>query len=258
MAVHGARASDSGTTLLLAILSDIHSNLEALEACLAHARAEGATRHAFLGDLVGYGADPAAVIDIVRRYASAGAIVVQGNHDAAVARTSGVSSESAQDAIRWTRSVLDARDVAWLQELPLQVREERIFFVHASAAAPQRWEYVDNPASARRSADAAGVPWTFCGHVHRQTLFFESRGKMAAFHPIPGATVPVRRTRKWVAVAGSVGQPRERNLAAAYAIFDPQQERLTFYRVAYDHAQAARKVREAGLPDLFRWGPWPG
>ncbi len=242
--------------MLLAILSDIHANLEALEACLAHARAEGASRLAFLGDLVGYGADPAAVIGIVRRHAAGGAIVVQGNHDAAVSSSSGVSSESAQDAIHWTRSVLEADAIAWLRDLPLQVREDRLFFVHASAAAPQRWEYVDNAAAARKSAEAAGVPWTFCGHVHRQTLFFEgTRGKMAAFHPVPGAAVPVRRTRKWVAIAGSVGQPRERNPAAAYAMFDSASERLTFYRVAYDHARAARKVREAGLPDLFRWGP---
>jgi diadenosine tetraphosphatase ApaH/serine/threonine PP2A family protein phosphatase len=244
--------------LLLALLSDIHANLEALNACLSHARAQGATRHAFLGDLVGYGADPGAVIEIVRRHAAEGAVVVQGNHDAAVARSSGVSSESALDAIRWTRSVLGAEAIAWLSSLPLQVREERICFVHASDAAPQRWEYVDNANAARKSADAAGVPWTFCGHVHKQTLFFEgARGRMTSFTPVPGVSIPMRRGRRWVAIAGSVGQPRERNPAAAYALFDPGRERITFYRVSYDHLAPARKVREAGLPDLFRWSAWP-
>jgi len=249
---------DSGNILLLALLSDIHANVEALEACLAHARTAGATRHAFLGDLVGYGADPAAVVQIVRRHAADGAVVVQGNHDAAVARPSGVSSESAQDAIRWTRSVLDAEAVAWLASLPLQAREERLCFVHASAFAPQRWEYVDTPAAAKKSAEAAGVPWTFCGHVHRQTLFFEGKsGRMASFNPVPGVSVPVRSGRRWVAIAGSVGQPRERDPAAAYALFDPDRERITFYRVPYDHLAPARKVRAAGLPDLFRWSAWP-
>jgi len=244
--------------LLLALLSDIHANLEALDACLAHARAQGASRHAFLGDLVGYGADPAAVVQIVRRHAAAGAVVVQGNHDAAVARSSGVSSEGAQDAIRWTRSVLDGEAIAWLGALPLHVREERMLFVHASAAAPQRWEYVDTPASAKKSAEAAGVPWTFCGHVHRQTLFFERPGgRMASFNPVPGVAIPARRTRRWVAIAGSVGQPRERNPAAAYAMFDARREQITFYRVPYDHLAAARKVRAAGLPELFRWSAWP-
>jgi len=244
--------------LLLALLSDIHANLEALEACLAHAEAAGATRHVFLGDLVGYGADPAAVIGIIRRHAARGAVVVQGNHDAAVARSSGVSSEGALDAVRWTRSVLDAEAIAWLASLPLQAREKDLFFVHASAAVPQRWEYVDTPALAKKSAEAAGVPWTFCGHVHRQTLFFEAtRGRMTAFNPVPGVSIPVRKARRWVAVAGSVGQPRERNPAAAYALFDPGKERLTFHRVPYDHLAAARKVRAAGLPDLFRWSAWP-
>jgi predicted phosphodiesterase len=246
------------TSLLLALLSDIHANLEALNACLAHARAHGATRLAFLGDLVGYGADPVAVVEIVRRHAAEGAVVVQGNHDAALARSSGVSSEGAQDAIRWTRSVLDAQAIAWLSSLPLQVREDRLCFVHASAAAPQKWEYVDTPSAAKKSADAAGVPWTFCGHVHRQTLFFEgTSGRMTSFTPVPGVTIPMRRGRRWVAIAGSVGQPRERNPAAAYAMFDPQRERITFYRVSYDHLAPARKVRAAGLPDLFRWSAWP-
>jgi diadenosine tetraphosphatase ApaH/serine/threonine PP2A family protein phosphatase len=244
--------------LLLALLSDIHANLEALEACLLHARAAGATRHAFLGDLVGYGADPGAVVEIVRRHAAQGAMVVQGNHDAAAARSSGVSSESAQDAIRWTRSVLGTEAIAWLASLPLQVREERLCFVHASAAAPQRWEYVDTPSAAKKSAEAAGVPWTFCGHVHRQTLFFAGpSGKMSSFNPVPGVSLPVPQRRQWVAIAGSVGQPRERNPAAAYALFDSERERITFHRVPYDHLTPARKVRAAGLPDLFRWSAWP-
>lgn len=244
--------------MLLALLSDIHANLEALEACLAHAGAQGATRHAFLGDLVGYGADPAAVVEIVQRHSARGAVVVQGNHDAAVARSAGVSSEGAQDAIRWTRSVLGEEAIAWLGSLPLQAREDRLFFVHASAAGPQRWEYVDTPGAAKKSADAAGVPWTFCGHVHRQTLFFESQsGRMSSFNPVPGVAIPARRTRRWVAIAGSVGQPRERNPAAAYALFDSLREVITFHRVPYDHQAAARKVRAAGLPDLFRWSVWP-
>ena len=75
--------------------------------------------------------------------------------------------------------------------------------------------------------------------------------------PVPGVAVPVRRTRRWVTIAGSVGQPRERNPAAAYATFDAGRERITFHRVAYDHLAAARKVRAAGLPDLFRWSSWP-
>jgi len=163
-------------------------------------------------------------------------------------------SDGAQDSIQWTRAALNAEDKAWLGSLPLCVREKDLCFVHASAARPDRWEYVDTPGSARRSAQAAGVPWTFCGHVHRQTLFFESSpGKMSEFAPVPGTSVPVRRNRRWVAIVGSVGQPRERNPAAAYALFDAGRERITFHRVPYDHATAARKIRAAGLPDTLPW-----
>ena len=237
---------------MLALLADIHGNLEALQACLEHARGEGATRYAFLGDLVGYGADPAAVVKVVRRYAAEGAVVVQGNHDAAVAKYSGPMSEGAQDALLWTRKVLGSEDIAWLGSLPLWVREEQRCYVHASAASPARWEYVDDPRSAERSVQAAGVAWTFAGHVHRQALYFGPRsGTMTAFAPIPGSAVPTSPTRRWLAIVGSAGQPRERNPAAAYARFDSVRERITFERVPYDHLAAARKVSAAGLPDLF-------
>jgi diadenosine tetraphosphatase ApaH/serine/threonine PP2A family protein phosphatase len=240
--------------LLLALLSDVHSNLEALQACLKHAREAGAERYAFLGDLVGYGADPGPVIEVVQRYAAEGAVVVQGNHDAAVARYNGPLSEGAQDAIFWTRTALPAPAQRWLQSLPLCVREGPLCFVHASAAEPDRWEYVDSPAAARRSAEEAGVPWTFSGHVHRQILFFEALpGKMTSFYPVAGSAVPVRSNRRWVAIVGSVGQPREPNPAAAYALFDDGREVLTYQRVPYDHLEAARKIRAAGLPDTLTW-----
>src|SRR5689334_19383794 len=159
---------------MLALLADIHSNLEALEACLAHARSRGATRYAFLGDLVGYGADPAAVVERVRGYAAGGALVVQGNHDAAVCKSAGGLNDSARTTVLWTREVLSREQIEWLGSLPLCIREEGICFVHASAAAPERWEYVEDARSAKRSAEAAGSAWTFGGHVHRQRVFFGS------------------------------------------------------------------------------------
>src|ERR1700716_1352209 len=107
----------------LALFADLHSNLEAITACLAHARALGAERYAFLGDLVGYGADPVAVLDLVERYAAEGAIVVLGNHDAAaIGPYAGLLSPNAQAAIVWTRDKLHARHRAFLGALPLTVR----------------------------------------------------------------------------------------------------------------------------------------
>ena len=240
---------------ILALLSDLHANLEALNACLEHARASGATRYAFLGDLVGYGADPQAVVELVQRHAAQGAVVVQGNHDAAVAQGAAGMNDEAARAIEWTRNALPDQAKAWLSSLPLCVREEQICFVHASAEAPERWRYIDDPAAAQKSAEAADRPYTFSGHVHDQALYFQAApGRMASFAPRPGSPVPVARHRRWLAIAGSAGQPRDGNPAAAYALFEPLREILTFHRLPYDHLAAARKVRAAGLPDLTHWG----
>src|SRR5262249_51063029 len=240
---------------VLALLSDVHANLEALEACLEHARRCGARRYAFLGDLVGYGADPQPVVDVVRRYANEGAVAVQGNHDAAVVKRVGGMTDGAAEARDWTRGAIDPAAKAWLGALPLCIREDHMCFVHASAAAPARWEYVDDSARAARSVAAAGTTYTLSGHVHEQALYFETApGKMKKINTVAGRAAPVPGHRRWLAIVGSVGQPRDTNLAAAYALFDPVREILTFQRVPYDHLTAARKIRAAGLPDLLsRW-----
>ena len=235
--------------LVIALLADIHSNLEALEACLAHAQHCGAERYAFLGDLVGYGADPEAVLDTVARYAAAGAIVVKGNHDAAVEKRANYMNDSSTEVIEWTRTVLSAERRLYLAQLPLCVRDASMCFVHASAASPERWDYIDSPAAAQKSVEAAQMPYTFSGHVHDQMLFFQGAGgRMSAFPPLQGSPISARGHRRWLALVGSVGQPRDRNPAAAYALFDDVRAEITFHRVPYDNLAAARKIRSAGLP----------
>ena len=136
----------------LALLSDVHANLEALEACLAHAKGAGATRYAFLGDLVGYGADPAAVVDVVREYVAQGAIAVQGNHDAAAAGMPSGMNDAAAEAIRWTRTALDAEALGWLAALPLCVREGPISASSTPAPrAPRAGTTSTSPAARRRA-----------------------------------------------------------------------------------------------------------
>jgi diadenosine tetraphosphatase ApaH/serine/threonine PP2A family protein phosphatase len=235
--------------LSIALLADIHSNLEALEACLAHARLCGAERYAFLGDLVGYGADPCAVVETVARYAAEGAIVVKGNHDAAVEKRAGYMNDTSTEVIEWTRDVLPAESKAFLAQLPLCIFDVTMCFVHASAASPERWHYVDSITAALKSIDAAQRPYTFSGHVHEQMLYFQSSvGKVGAYSPLQGSPISMHSNRRWHALVGSVGQPRDRNPSAAYALFDSGREQITFHRVPYDHLAAARKIREAGLP----------
>jgi len=243
-----------GDQAAIALLSDIHANLEALDACLKHASDRGAARYAFLGDLVGYGADPQAAVDTVRRYVFEGAIAVQGNHDEAIEKRAGYMNDATKDSIEWTRKMLATDHKSFLAGLPLVLSEGEMCFVHASAAAPARWDYVDAPSAARRSAEAAQTRYVFSGHVHEQLLYFEgSQGRWSAFRPTPGSAVPVGSHRRWLALVGSVGQPRDGMAAAAYALFDPLRERLTFHRVAYDHLAAARKIRQAGLPEFHAY-----
>jgi len=234
----------------IALLSDIHANLEALEACLRHARERGAQRYAFLGDLVGYGADPADVVSIVERHAVDGATAIKGNHDQAIEKAAGYFNAPTKESLDWARGELGDAQKRFLAQLPLIVRDGEVCYVHASAAHPHRWDYVDSPGAARRCADAAAVTYTFCGHVHEQALYFEiPGGRMKEFQPVPGTPIPVRGHRRWVAIVGSVGQPRDRNPSAAYALFDLAHRRITFWRVGYDASAAAEKIRRAGLPE---------
>lgn len=236
----------------IAILSDIHSNLEALQACLAHARFKGAEKFVFLGDLLGYGADPLACLDIISAKVEAGALAVLGNHDEAV--LGGMCDKLAfvaRDAIYWTRQQLQQPERNFLQALPLVARDGKSFYVHASAAFPERWTYINSESSAAKCMAAAAQPLTVVGHVHHQMLYYTARGGVVhAFKPVSGVAIPLLlRNRQWLAIAGSVGQPRDGNPAAAYLLHDRHNETLTFFRVPYDHWSAARKVRASGLPE---------
>ncbi len=219
--------------MIYALLADVHANLEALEACLRHASERGAERYAFLGDLVGYCADPEQVVDRISACAS---IAVRGNHE--------------QVLDEWTARRLSSGQKSFLQSLPVCVREDDLCFVHSNADAPEDWRYIETASAARESIDAAQTTYTFAGHLHQQVLYFKTMaGKTAPFRPTSGSVVPVPPHRSWLAIVGSVGQPRDGNPAAGYALFDSAAETMTFYRVPYDHLAAAEKIRRAGLPE---------
>ncbi len=244
----------------LALLSDIHANLRALEACLAHARAQGATHFALLGDLVGYGPEPGAVVDRAMALAQAGAIVLQGNHDE-LAVHGGEGPTIAHLVARWTHDRLSVLQRAWLQSLPLTATLGPLLVVHATADDPPAWQYIRTAHQAQRSLDAAagqpGIRLVFGGHVHTPALWYANRrGDLLAFAPTPGAPIALARHRRWLATVGSVGQPRDGDPRAAYALWDdgagsPGADQLTFHRVPYDHAAAAEAVRRGGLPEAF-------
>lgn len=237
----------------IALLADLHANREAVEACVARLRRLGYDRLVLLGDFVGYGADPAWLVDFVRDEVARGAIAVQGNHDAAAADGSTAQMHAdAAAAIAWTAGQLDTGQRAFLRALPLQVRDDDRLYVHANAWAPSQWGYVDSRLAATRSLAATDACVTFCGHEHVPALYHSHPvGTAAHFAPHPGFAVPLLDSRRWLAVVGSCGQPRDGNPAASCALLDTHAGTMTFLRVPYDHAAAAAKILTAGLPAVF-------
>jgi diadenosine tetraphosphatase ApaH/serine/threonine PP2A family protein phosphatase len=232
----------------IALLSDIHANREAFAACLAHAESAGADRYVFLGDYVGYGADPGWAIDTVKAYVERGAVAVLGNHDAAIGVPRRMNT-SAEIALEWTRTRLDCSQREFLARLPLCIEEDECLYVHANAWAPHRWGYILGPTEARRSLQATARRLSFCGHVHVPQLYHIALyAEIEAVAPVAGKVIPLSLQHRWLAVLGSVGQPRDGVPEAAYALFDTERSELLFLRVPYDVAVAAGKVRAAGLP----------
>jgi len=237
--------------VLLAVLSDIHGNRQALEACLKVARAKDVERFILLGDFVGYGADPEWVVDTAMELVAGGAVAVRGNHDQAVNSSAETMNADAQIAIEWTRGRLDTAQRRFLAELPMLVEDSDRLFVHSEASSPQRWHYVRSTADAAKSLISTSAHVTFCGHIHRPALYSMSvTAKMTSFVPKTDVPVQLLRGRQWLAVLGSVGQPRDSDPSASFVLFDTVSCQITYCRVPYDIASAANKIRENGLP------PW--
>ncbi|NVO04464.1 MAG: metallophosphoesterase family protein [Rhodoferax sp.] len=240
----------------LALMSDIHGNIQALDACLEHAQQQRAQRFAFLGDLVGYGADPGAVVERVQQFSAEGALVLKGNHDEMAVQPPAEVKNVGGSTAAWTHEQLSPAQRNWLDALPLTAQHDKILLVHASLDGPQLWRYVYDERAATASLDAAaawpGVRYVFGGHVHEQSLYYRgSNAGLMKFTPQPGVAVPVPSHRQWLATVGSVGQPRDGKPEAMYALIDTERWQLSFHRVAYDYFAAAWAIRAAGLPDFF-------
>lgn len=237
----------------IAFLADIHANFEAFEACLADISRQGVDKYVFLGDIVGYGADPGRCVDLVAEYCERGAVALMGNHDEAASGDSAFSLNSvAGAALDWTRTVLTAEQTAFLKALPMQVADGKRLYVHASAADSGNFPYIHSLREAAESLQATPLTLTIVGHVHEPALYhISATGKVMGFIPISGTPIPLSSQRRWLAVMGAVGQPRDRNPAAAYGIYDEAKAELTYVRVPYDVDKAQQKIRAAGLPDVL-------
>lgn len=233
----------------IALLADIHANREAFDAVLAAITTQRIDRIALMGDIVGYGADPAYCVDRAQELVAQGAFAVIGNHDAAIEGSIDDMNSMARHSAEWTRECLGDAHRAFLRGLPETCMEDDVLLVHACARAPRAWTYITGADSAERSIRASKGRITIVGHVHSPHLWrLASQGHATGMIPTSGTEIPLAASQHWLAVMGAVGQPRDGSTAAAYGILDTRARTLTFQRVPYDHFMTSRKVRDAGLP----------
>jgi diadenosine tetraphosphatase ApaH/serine/threonine PP2A family protein phosphatase len=235
-----------------AILSDIHANLEALRAVLDDASTHGARVVLCLGDTVGYGADPLACID--RLHERAGAMVA-GNHEYGALGRLDLEwfNPVAREAALWTQSQLDADHGGYLAALPVSTTVEDATLVHASPCHPEEWDYLISATDGFEVFGDFETRLCFVGHSHRPGVWsLGSTGPRYTAASAPSRSrVKIEDGRRYLVNVGSVGQPRDRDPRAAYAIWDRDDRSITIRRVDYDYRTAAQKIIAAGLPRVL-------
>jgi diadenosine tetraphosphatase ApaH/serine/threonine PP2A family protein phosphatase len=238
----------------LAILSDVHANLEALEAVLADVDSSGVAATACLGDFVGYGASPN---DCIERLRPRLETAVLGNHDAAALgrlRLGGFHTDAATTA-RWTVDQLTPEHRDWLGALPYSVNWRGHRLVHATPSEPEEWHYVLSVADARVELEAFRERMGFIGHSHVPGSF-DTDGVRVGYVRVP--ELQLKSGRRYLINVGSVGQPRDGDPRAAWLLLDEERDTLEHRRVDYDIDRAATRIRDAGLPaflaERLRWG----
>jgi predicted phosphodiesterase len=233
------------------ILSDIHSNWEALQAVLAHAQ-NGYERIVCCGDLVGYGADPDAVTEWVQQNVGS---VVRGNHDKACAGLEDLEwfNPVARMSALWTMSVMKSKNLDYLRDLPRGPEQTNGFqILHGSPVDED--EYIVTERDVAQIAPYLESSVSFFGHTHLQGGFLCHRNgvkRLEAPEDSDAAAYELEKDQTYYINAGSVGQPRDGDPRAAYAVYEPSARLVTFFRAGYDITAAQRKILDAGLPEIL-------
>jgi predicted phosphodiesterase len=235
------------------IISDIHSNLEALQAVLAELEKERIDAYLSTGDIVGYGADPEDCIRITR---DLGTTVVAGNHDWAVASRLSLDyfNPYAREAIYWTQERLSGADTKYLNDLPLLLEVEDVTLVHGTLYGPENFDYLLTSYDAHLSFQLLKTRLCLVGHSH-VPITFTMNGTVSFSFDLE---TDLSSIQKAIANPGSVGQPRDENPKAAYAVLDTDAQNFRIERVEYDIEAATSKILRAGLPEVLAERLWLG
>lgn len=241
------------------VISDIHSNLPALQAVLAAAPEYDVVWN--LGDIVGYGANPNEVADLARKL---GGIAIRGNHDRACIDPATFSqdhrlSSTAATAAIWTDMVLTGENRQWLLSLPsgpVKPLRRNLICVHGSPHNED--QYISSECGAQAALDASKARITLFGHTHEQVAWIATRRVLYPLEPdfrsrssAVQFELPLRRNNRYLLNSGSIGQPRDGDWRAAFAIYDDVELRWTWYRVPYDVGTAQMRILQAGLPEAL-------
>ncbi|MFN0057539.1 MAG: metallophosphoesterase family protein [Planctomycetota bacterium] len=229
-----------------AIISDIHGNREALDAVLDHISKLSCDQVFCLGDIVGYGAEPGYCVDKVRETCEA---VVAGNHDYAVLGRINIEyfNPHARHATLWTRAKLSDDQTKFLEALPLKVVRDSCTLVHGSLDSPELFDYIQTSYDAFLTMEHLTNRVCFIGHSHVPIFFLLNEVITYSLEP----NVNLTNFRKAIVNVGSVGQPRDNNPMACFAVYDDSAVTVTLHRTAYDIERSAAKILEAGLPDFL-------
>jgi diadenosine tetraphosphatase ApaH/serine/threonine PP2A family protein phosphatase len=233
----------------LGIFSDVHGNLEALNAVLTAYKEEAIDKYIFLGDAVGYGANPNECCKLIKNITE---FSVLGNHDAACINMLSFDwfNPLARDAIIWSEGKLTKNNRKWLEKLDYTIEYQDFLISHGLPLNPEAFEYDDDIIKIKRYFNVLGKLYKVCfiGHTHRP-LVFMSDNKSEKIMIDNNNQVKIKLDKKYLINVGSVGQPRDRNPLSCYTIFDTDKMVFTFKRIAYNIEKAAKKIRDANLPD---------
>lgn len=257
-----------------AIISDIHANIEALTVVLEKCRECEVEKYICLGDIVGYNANPRECLDLVMNLDLVGC--VKGNHDEYISNNDETMlgfNPNAKQAVLWTKAQLSDDQRAWLAKLPLKsvMRKINITAVHATLDSPESWGYIFDAHHATDNFSYQFTQLCFCGHSHVPIAFAKkpiTLGASRAIEDVPewaysddegmipadagradSIDLEIQKGWKYLINVGSVGQPRNRDPRASFAIYDSDESMVTRYRLPYDIASAQAKIRESGLPE---------
>lgn len=229
------------------IISDIHGNLEALEAAKKALSRESIDRYLCVGDIVGYGANPSECVKETRKL---GAIAICGNHDAAASGLIGTSNfnEAARNAVIWTAENMNPEDIVFLKGLDLVYKNKDLTMVHGTLKEPGLFHYMFDAGTAPATLDLMRTQTCFIGHTHIPGIFVSRSGKLSN---VTDETLEISDDEKAIVNVGSIGQPRDGDSRLCYCIYDTDKRSIDLKRLSYDVKKAKEKILNAGLPSFL-------